>query len=119
VREDFISGDDNVPIVETVDEDDDDGPSVDPAKPVLFGAEDLAAADIDPSELKLPTISPEDLIGVTFLRENSEGMMSRATVLKKIMDHDAANHQKIKFLIKLGNGDLEELISYNELSDLI
>ena len=35
------------------------------------------------------------------------------------MDCDAENHQQIKFLLSLGNGQLEELMSYNELSDLV
>ena len=35
------------------------------------------------------------------------------------MDHNAENHQQIKFLLALGDGELEEIISYNELSDLV
>ena len=35
------------------------------------------------------------------------------------MDHDAENHQQIKFLLALGDGQLEEIISYNELSDIV
>ena len=35
------------------------------------------------------------------------------------MDHDSENHQQIKFLLALGDGQLEEIISYNELSDLV
>ena len=35
------------------------------------------------------------------------------------MDRDAKNHQQIKFLLSLGDGQLEEIISYNELSDLV
>ena len=35
------------------------------------------------------------------------------------MDRDAENHQQIKFLLSLGDGKLEEIISYNELSDLL
>ena len=35
------------------------------------------------------------------------------------MDRDAENHQQIKFLLALGDGKLEEVISYNELSDLV
>ena len=35
------------------------------------------------------------------------------------MDRDAENHQQIKFLLALGDGKLEEIISYNELSDLV
>ena len=35
------------------------------------------------------------------------------------MDRDAENHNQIKFLLALGDRQLEELISYNELSDLV
>ena len=42
-----------------------------------------------------------------------------AKVVRKIMDRDAEDHQKIKFLLAMGDGKLEEIISYNELSDLV
>ena len=48
-----------------------------------------------------------------------DGTKYRATVTRKIVDNDAANHQHIKFLIELPDGKLEELIAYNELSDII
>ena len=35
------------------------------------------------------------------------------------MDRDAENHQQIKFLLALGDGKLEEIMSYNELNDLV
>ena len=43
----------------------------------------------------------------------------QAKVICQIMDHDAENHQQIKFLLSLGDGELKELISYNKLCDLI
>ena len=43
----------------------------------------------------------------------------RAKVVQQIIDCDANNHQQIKFLLSLGDGALEEIISYNELSDLV
>ena len=51
--------------------------------------------------------------------KNDGGDLIRAKVVRKIMDHDAENHNQIKFLLALGDGQLEELISYNELSDLV
>ena len=36
-----------------------------------------------------------------------------------MMDHDTENHQQIKFLLSLGDGQLKELIPNNELSDLV
>ena len=35
------------------------------------------------------------------------------------MDCDAENHQQIKFLLSLGDGQFEEIISYNQLSNLV
>ena len=35
------------------------------------------------------------------------------------MDWDAKNHSQIKFLLALGDGQLEEIISYNKLSNLV
>ena len=40
-------------------------------------------------------------------------------MVQQIIDRDANNHQQIKFLLSLGNGALEEIVSYNELSDLV
>jgi hypothetical protein len=35
------------------------------------------------------------------------------------MDNDAANHEKIKFLVQIGDGELDEIILYNELSSIV
>jgi hypothetical protein len=35
------------------------------------------------------------------------------------MDNDSHNHQNIKFLLKIGAGEFDEIIAYNELSDLV
>ena len=35
------------------------------------------------------------------------------------MDREAENHNQIKFLLSFGDGQLEEIVSYNELSDLV
>ena len=40
-------------------------------------------------------------------------------VVCKTMDCDSENHQQIKFLLSLGDRQLEEIISYNELCDLV
>ena len=74
---------------------------------------------LDPSALELPKFSPEELLGLTFLHETDTGEKIRAKVTRQIMDRDAANHQNIKFLISLGDDDVEELIAYGELSDII
>ena len=74
---------------------------------------------VDPSMLELPKFSPEELLGLTFLYETDTGERIRAKVTRKIMDRDAENHQNIKFLISCGDDEYEEIIAYNELSDII
>ena len=74
---------------------------------------------IDPTSIKMPRFSPDELIGLTFLCELDDGQVVRAKVIKKIHDIDAENHKNIKMLIKLGDEDVEELISYIELNDII
>ena len=68
--------------------------------------------------MQLPTFSPDALFGMTILRMVDDELI-HANVVHKIMDHDAENHNQIKFLLALGDGQLEEIISYNELSDLV
>ncbi len=43
----------------------------------------------------------------------------RARVVRKIMDNDAHNHQNIKFLFKIGSGEFDKIIAYNDFSDLV
>ena len=38
---------------------------------------------------------------------------------KQIIDWEAQNHQHIKFLIRVGDSELEEIIAYSELSDIV
>ena len=58
---------------------------------------------------------------MTFLKTppTSDGDSVPAKVVRQIMDCDTENHSQIKFLLSLGDGELEELISYNKLCDLI
>ena len=87
--------------------------------PILFSASDLSGLDVDSHTLKLPHFSPDELIGLTFIRDMDDGSKYRATVARQIVDTDAANHQAIKFLVEMSNGQLDEIIAYNELSDII
>ena len=50
---------------------------------------------------------------MTFLKDNPDEDEEplRAKVVRQIMDHDAENHQQIKFLLSLGDGEMEELIA--------
>jgi hypothetical protein len=79
----------------------------------------MALSDIDPAALDLPKYSPEELLGLTFLRETEDGDKIRAKIVRKIMDKDALNHQNIKFLVSIGDDAYEEIIAYNELSDIV
>jgi hypothetical protein len=88
-------------------------------KPIIMSTKDIAAIAIEPSDLSLPEFSPDELLGQTYLRDMEDGQQMRARVSRKIQDMDAANHQEIKFLIEVGEGAFDEIIAYNELSDLI
>jgi hypothetical protein len=73
----------------------------------------------DASSRKLPMFSPDELTGITFLRELDNGKSYKAKVVQKILDQDAANHQNIKFLVKIGENEFDEIINYNELSNIV
>ena len=85
--------------------------------PILHSLSD--ALDVDASQLQLPTFSPDELIGRTFIMEGEDGQNIKAQVTRKIMDREAQDHQQIKFLLNCGEDAYEEIISYNALSDLI
>ena len=87
--------------------------SIPVTKPVITTTQDYYDDLID-----LPSFLPDKLLGMTVLRKIDDDLL-RAKVVQKIMDHDAKNHQQIKFLLSLGDGELEEIISHNELSDLV
>jgi hypothetical protein len=94
-------------------------PSNGDGKPIVMSTKDIAAIAIEPSDLSLPEFSPDELLGQTYLREMEDGQRMRARVSRKIQDVDANNHQQIKFLIEVGEGAFDEILAYNELSDLI
>ena len=101
--------------------------------PVLHSTQDIRGLNVDPSELMLPKLTPGDfldpetrlplltpaeLVGLTFLKAQ-DGQKIRAKVVRQINDEDAADHQKIKFLIEKGSGNQDEIMAYAELSALI
>jgi hypothetical protein len=74
---------------------------------------------IDPCDLKLPKFSPGELQGLTFLHKVGDETF-RAEVVEKVITTDERNEKDIiQFLVKVGGDDRQELIAYNELSDLI
>ena len=87
-----------------------------PAQPILMS---VADAYEDPTAIGLPKFSPDELLGLTFLRDTDTGDRIRAKVTRKIMDRDAENHHNIKFLVSCGDDTYEEIMAYNELSDII
>jgi hypothetical protein len=96
----------------------DPGDSPRHVKDIIYNSSDIAGINVDPSELKLPYFTPDELLNRTFLHE-VDGQRMRARVVRKIMDNDAHNHQNIKFLLEVGAGEFDEIIAYNELSDLV
>ena len=68
----------------------------------------------------MPTFDPSDLIGRTFLLPIEEnGERHRAKVTRQVVEIiDQDNGQRIEyinFILDIGNGKVEELISYNQL----
>ena len=55
---------------------------------------------------------------MTLIHEH-DGQDFWAKFICKVLDCDAQDHQPIKILLALSDGELEEMISYNELSDLV
>ncbi len=85
---------------------------------LIYNSSNIAGVKVDPSELKLPYFTPDELLNRTFLHKADCPRM-RARVVRKIMDNDAHNHQNIKFLLENGAGEFDEIIAHNELSDLV
>ena len=79
--------------------------------------------DADPSHIKpMPEFDPDDLIGRTFLLPPQEsGERLRAKVTKKVIEEiEAADGNRIpniNFILDIGEGKVEELITYNQLLD--
>ena len=68
----------------------------------------------------MPTFDPSDLIGRAFLLPPEEnGERHRAKVTRQVVEIiDQDNGQRIEninFILDIGNGKVEELISYNQL----
>ena len=68
----------------------------------------------------MPTFDPSDLVGRTFLlppEENGERHRAKVTrQVVEIIDQDNGQRvENINFILDIGNGKVEELISYNQL----
>jgi len=80
----------------------------------------------EPSTLKtvqMPTFSPEDLIGHTYLTDPDEdGQCFRARIVCKIEEHEDKTNQhpeKIKFLVSVDENKADEIVSYNDILHFI
>jgi len=80
---------------------------------------DLKGSDLSPSAYRLPSFAPDELLNRTFVRETEDGRKFRATVVRKIQDIDDSNRKTLRFLVELGDGEVDEIIEHNVLSDLI
>ena len=68
----------------------------------------------------MPTFDPSDLIGRAFLlppEENGERHRPKVTrqVVEIIDQNNGQKGENINFILDIGNGKVEELISYNQL----
>ena len=68
----------------------------------------------------MPTFDPSDLICRTFLlppEENEERHRAKVTrqVVESVDQDNGQSVENIKFFLDIGNGKVEELISYNQL----
>ena len=87
--------------------------------PILHSVPDIRDPELCPSEIRLPSFSPEELLTKTFIREATDGRTFRAEIVRQVLELDDSNQKRIKFLVKLGDGEIEEIIEYNILSDLV
>ena len=72
-------------------------------KKLGFGVSEVGHTN--PSSLHLPKFSPEELTGLTFIREMDDGQKYRAKIVQKNIDNVAANQDKFKFLVYLVHGE--------------
>jgi hypothetical protein len=84
-----------------------------------MASSDISGLDINPSDLKLPRFSPQELIGKLSVRDLDDGNSYYAKVVRKIIDQDSENHANIKFLVELGDGEFDEIITYYKLCDIL
>ena len=67
------------------------------------------------------TLSPDELVGTTFLHQPEEdGQVLRARIVRKIEQRDAAGRElNTKFIVEIGENAYDEIMTYNELIDII
>ena len=84
----------------------DGDPTVTSSKPVIQSIDNWSD-----DAIHLPTFSPDELHRMTFIHTHDDQDF-HAKVIHKVLDCNAQDHQAIKFLLALGDWELEEIISY-------
>ena len=69
--------------------------------------------------VNLPRFSPEELVGITHLHKIEDSQQACAKIVKKILNRDAENHQRVKMLISCDNDKIKELMDCNKLCDAV
>ena len=73
--------------------------------------------------VQMPTFSPDELIGRTYLTDPDEdGQSFRARIVRKIEEHEDKTNQhpdKIKFLVSVDENKADEIVSYNDILQFI
>ena len=85
----------------------------------ILSVKDLLPPEVNPEEVMLPTFTPTELLGMTFLHNADDGHQYKAVVTKKINDLDSENHQNSKFVVKIANGAYEEILGYNKVCEAV
>ena len=91
-------------------------------KSVLTSASEIPSDGrfvIERSDLRLPKFTPEELLGLTFIRQTEDGQKVRAKIVRQIITLEDKAHENLKFLVELGESQYDELITYNELCEII
>ena len=56
---------------------------------------------------------------MTFLCDLEDGQRVRAEIVKKTLDCDAENHERVKMPLSHDDGHVEEVTSYNKPCDIV
>ena len=73
-----------------------------------------------PARTKLPVFQPWELIGWSFLLENEDSTVLHHKVIKELHNRNGKGMEQVRFLLaSQTNNEIEEIITYAELSDLV
>ena len=91
-----------------------------------FDGEPVSTIDGEPTDVKdvgMPQFDPNDLVGRTFLMEpDEEGERQRARIVEAIVNQEQktrSNKDHIKFKIKVGEEQYDEVMDFAEINDYI